>query len=332
MEIVTGLWRNTSAPVENQPARRDNLLTVTFPGFLSSRAVVAKYTGPDPVVILDHPHNHPPGTDPLPELFRTTATNAPRLVHNVLPLPDLDELDYTYAPWYSPLTWYNGLRTVVMKRVMGGDVMPISTNVPRLNNLGGSLDQAAALEVIKKGISAVEAHNNGVLSSGDGGCEQKLVLFGFSRGAATFLQASIKADPDVASKIDMVILEAPFDTLDGVINDSSAFPALTRALFRRAGSPSPPEAYELPATTHLSCPLLFITSDVDNRVPKKTTMRAIEAVRRLYPHLPVEHLELKKSMHSFMAIQDVEDRARYIDFMERMYDKYLPTTSRRTEG
>eukprot|EP00658_Telonema_sp_P-2_P076271 TRINITY_DN6649_c0_g1_i2.p1 TRINITY_DN6649_c0_g1~~TRINITY_DN6649_c0_g1_i2.p1 ORF type:complete len:101 (+),score=36.69 TRINITY_DN6649_c0_g1_i2:153-455(+) len=81
-----------------------------------------------------------------------------------------------------------------------------------------------------------------------------------------------------------------------------------RDRYQRRVRASPADAYNMPEETHLTCPLVFITSEVDKRVPKKTTMRAIEEVRRRYPTVPVEHLELRHSTHSSMAVQDVEDR------------------------
>eukprot|EP00758_Cryptobia_borreli_P000085 Tbor_TRINITY_DN10122_c0_g1::TRINITY_DN10122_c0_g1_i1::g.17261::m.17261 len=314
---ITGM---TTIPPPFQPSKRENIATIAFPGFLASRAQVSKYTGPDAVVILDR-------SDESKVYFSTTCALSTRLIHNVVPLPDVDEIQEGWR--WNPIYWPSMLHCVASRWYFRTPDRPISHTLWRKINLAGEKDQECCERDIRKSIQRLDEELQGdkEQNSVNKKKAKKIVLFGFSRGAATIMHTALKLPKDIAKRIDLVVLEAPFDSLQQVLNDSSISPSLVLSALRLVGTLSPEEAYNFPEVTHLRCPIAFITSDADTRVPKKTTLRCIDAVKaRYYPHsIPsIEHLELKYSRHPLMSLGHYEDRLNYIDFMQKLYDTYLP--------
>ena len=72
---------------ETQPALRDNIVSVFMPGFSAARAQASQYTGPDPVTVLDRHDNSR-------VLYRATSACAPRLLHNVIPQPEVHDIEH----------------------------------------------------------------------------------------------------------------------------------------------------------------------------------------------------------------------------------------------
>ena len=324
---TTDLLGRTCAEPSYLPPLRPHIATVVFPGFLASFGQACKYTGPDAVTVLDR-------EDRSKVIATVRCQFSPRVLHNVLPAPDVRENALGWS--FTPLGLFSCLKTAGTRWFFRMPDLPMVHSVASLNNMGGAHDQADCVARITDALAQIDAEaeaeeGSSVQSEEESNSttskkkkeKRKLVLFGFSRGAATVLHTALKLPEAIASRISLVVAEAPFDTFEGVMADSSWFPSVNRALFNAIARPSDPSAYDFPPSTHLRCPIAFITSEGDTRVPPKTTQRCIDAVRANYPHIAVEHLELRKARHPVMTYSNRPDMDAYIAFMEGLYDKYV---------
>eukprot|EP00744_Colponema_vietnamica_P016040 GILI01022483.1.p1 GENE.GILI01022483.1~~GILI01022483.1.p1 ORF type:complete len:313 (-),score=32.70 GILI01022483.1:105-1043(-) len=292
-----------------QPPLRPNLMTALYPGFFSTLGEASKYTGPDPIIIRG---------EEGAEVARVTCKHSPRLLHNVLPAKETFE---TKKGWsYNPLCWGTAAQLLVQRWYFRTPDVPVLHNSFFENNMGGFKDQADCTKRIEEAVKALLAANEQAASP-----RKHLVLFGYSRGATTMLYSALKLAPHLAQHISLVVLEAPFDTFEGVLKDSTWFPNASMTLFKSLCNYSGPEAYTMPNETHLRCPIAIITSDGDTRVPRSCSERCAAAISQRYPHLKVERLMLRTSPHPLLSIGNEADRGSYIAFMERLYATYCPT-------
>ena len=277
-----------------------------------------------------------------------TCAHSPRLLHNVVPFAEAFEVSQGPPPsLLSPLLWGTAAQLYIQRWFFRTPAAPrVLCNTIGLNNMGGYADQAACRARILEGIARLQ-HS---APDEEDGCSMRkhrkyLVLFGFSRGAATVLQTALKLPQEQAEWVSLVVLEAPFASLKSLLESSSWFPKATRHLFSSLCDDSGDAAYVFPPTTHLRCPIAVISSDGDTRVPPSCSEECVELLRRLYPQygggasegggrekdgrsggsvVPIERLRLRRSPHPLMPIGDAEDREAYIRFMEGLYDKYCP--------
>jgi hypothetical protein len=312
---------------------RPDIVTVGFPGFMSSRAQMAKYTGPDGVTVLDRTTEEP--------MFHTKCAVAPRILHNCLPLPEVEELVYDGFSLL-PHHWLTMLRTRVVGWIF--KLTPLPTSWMHLNkvNLGGRTDQEQCTADIERAVQHIrneaDRKQNEEVITEDGAdtadernaedksvqnSRKKLVLFGCSRGATTTLYASLKLPEHLAKHVALVIVEAPFDTMKNVFDGSMWFPRLGMALMKLFGRYEGEAPYAMPDTTHLRCPIAFVTARKDVRVPPALTYRLMEDVRSRFPHIPVHHLELQHSAHATMSVGHPDDQAAYVRFVDDLYDRYV---------
>jgi hypothetical protein len=314
------------------------ILTVAYPPFGAPRAHLAKYTGSQGVVVLASRSRAQRASVRAPEhslwmlqalerlgdgndgdiLYHATCDVGTLILPNMLPCREAVEIEsggsYCSNPFYWPMmamsrgaSWYLSLRGV-----------PPSYVKPRKINLAGYEDQNDCTRDIKRGASIVATEGKG----------RRLVLFGCSRGATTTCLAALKLSPDVAQHVGLVLLEAPFDNLESVVRESSWTPGIVMSLIKRFGKYDGDQgAYELPDMTHLRCPIAFVTSAVDTRVPESCTLRLMEAVRASFPHLQIHHLRLRHNNHDTMLIGHPEDRAAYVAFVETLYRQHITPVS-----
>ncbi|AYU82085.1 hypothetical protein CGC21_38055 [Leishmania donovani] len=280
-------------------------------------------------------------TDP-PVLYRATCRIAPRLLHGVLDSPEVAEV--RHRGWYrtlNPLHW--GLVVKELLACWWFSVRPFQWcySEPGRTNIAGMRDQAAFTREVRRGVrhmkvaTAAETHGDqaGVEareSTSMRSNKKHLVLFGLSRGATTCFYSAMKLSPEEAKHVSLVLVEAPFDTLDHVIDASCWIPRLMRWFVRSfadwRGTREEKLAYDFdPKEVHLRCPIAFVMSVKDKRVPNECTQALIDRVRReLVPHVipAVEVLVLQHSGHGTMAVGSKEDQGAYVAFVERLYDTY----------
>jgi dienelactone hydrolase len=296
------LFTRADRPPAQQPPLRDNLVTVFYPGFGSSRRQGSKYAGTEGVTVLSHEGDK--------VLFHCTTKFAPRILHNIVPLPEVPELHYGVS--LNPVHWITMAACKAKSAVFRYEGAPVSHMHLSKVNIGGLKDQQQCRNDIQRG--AMEAARS----------NKKLVVFGCSRGASTVLYTVLSLPPELAAAVALVIVEAPFDTCENVIKDSSYCPKLVMSMIRNLGDYSGNDAYKIPDVTHLKCPIAFVTSKVDTRVPPHLTINLMNELRQKHPQLTIEYLELQHSHHALMANGNAEDQQAYIAFVSRLYDKYVP--------
>eukprot|EP00796_Vickermania_ingenoplastis_P004468 gene4468-3263_t len=321
---MKGFIPMSSIDESNKPPLRENIITVTMPGVTSSRSQLARYAADEGVAVLQNERPKVNINSTMPNctilyrsIFRsgkrtrnaalfsvledveTDAKNqfyhahcriAPRILHNIFPSPEVEELSH-------------GI---------------FDSLVVRDNSYTLSMPVQRAVNVIQK------------LST-----KKHLVLFGCSRGATTCFYTSMKLPKELAMHVSLVIVEAPFDTLDHAIDTSCWFPSLMRWIFRNFCDFQGEEDAEAAYSYHrdevaLRCPIAFVMSLRDMRVPNVCTRALIESVTRdLVPHkIPaVEILVLKHSNHPTMAVGCREDQDAYVQFTKKdlkMLEKQQP--------
>lgn len=352
-------------PYESSPPRRPNIITVATPGITTSRTHISRYTGPDGVDVLKNACSWRPtetvagngdaaaesssllgdadrfvltaDEDP-PLLTHATCSVSPRLLHNVIASPEMDEFVYNRCS-LNPIHWVLMLKGCLVDLFFS--VRPINFSYSRvgMTNLAGERDQAACLREIRRAVRIIEGHKRTVATGTnkdsfqdmDSRCytperplRLHLVLFGFSRGATTTFYTAMKLPPELATYVSLVVVEAAFDTLHNVIESSCWFPSFVLWFFRTFCDYSGEDAYKYDRNQiHLRCPIAFVMSVKDTRVPNELTQRLIDNVKADCPQIPaVEVLQLKHSRHPLMAVGNREDQDAYVAFMEGLYDRY----------
>lgn len=276
-----------------------------------------------------------------PFLYRTVCRVAPRLLHNVVPSPEVTET--VYRRWYltvNPIHWALTLKDVMTSLLF--HVRPIQPRYCEIGatNLAGHGDQRAMQREVRRAVRHIQ-HNaaphcrQSQLEKNEGGCgpspkKKHLVMFGCSRGATTCFYTAMKLPVELAAYVSLVVVEAPFDTLEHVIRASSWWPTFNLRFFKAfcdyRGRADELAAFQFdPTQVHIRCPVAFVLSTKDSRVPNECTEALISRVRdTLVPLIipAVEVLVLKHSRHPCMAVGHKEDQDAYVRFMEGLYDKY----------
>lgn len=284
--------------------RRNNIVTVFFQGNGSSRAQGAKYCG-DAGITVSTPVTYT-------AVLCDSMPYRPTLIHNAYTYDELVDVSYAQSWW--PLhwaahalsafaLWWNGIEGAPSHHVL----------VSHLNVAGPSDVQQCMAAVRRCHADHADNKNNNLAN---------VVLFGTSRGAATAFVACTMLPPEELPAL--LVLEAPFDTVDHVLQESVwPFRWLQHAVLRLCTSfdSKQPSPLSRVADFPLHLPVAFVTSAADTRVPPECTQPLIDGLRAR-GHEHVHHLQLQHSSHCSMACQHAEDVAAYQEFLESMYDKY----------
>jgi len=280
--------------------REDSIVTLFFQGNMAARNQGAKYTGPNGIKVLYKPTN---------TVYTSRIPNAPLLFYNPYLYDELKEIVYG-MPW-NPLFFPNYLISFVIQwyfNIIGSPAHHV--DLFRLN-VGGPADVSQHQTALKNCI-----HDNP---------GKKIVLFGTSRGAATTFVSVSLLPPELRSKICLVVVEAPFDTVPNVLEKTAYVPAaLQLFLLTHLCQYSPSQLTPLDAADNfpLDIPIAFITSEVDSTVPYQCTKNVIRKLKNRN-HKNIHHLKLKKSGHSTMSLHNEEDVNNYKIFMNDLYEKYI---------
>ncbi len=283
---------------------KENIVTVFYQGNHASRHQAAIYAGKEglDIQVSDAVTDH------------ISIPSAPLILYNLFTYKELDSISYDYYS-LNPVHWaIKGVHG--LKHLYYGieGVTHLPHTYITVNDVGGAEDVRQCVAAIRACIKENP--------------EKQLVLFGCSRGAATVVTSLIFLEPFEQKQIKLVIAEAPFDTVESVVHAtyynrvfSSAIVAFGKnvALYK-SDQVSPLDAV-LNERFPLDVPIAFITSDIDNTVPKQNTMRLIDVLKKRN-HLKMHHLELKRSPHSSMPISDPEDKESYNLFVHKLYDMY----------
>ena len=289
---------NTPKYMRDPNKLRDNVVTFFFQGNNSSRSQATKYTGPESVRCRYN------GKD-----IEATSQISPRILHNVYTYDELDDLDY-YS--YNPI--FLGLKLAFhISNVQNGIDGP--THIPDITkwSVGGQDDVNHFLRNIKK---MIDEHP-----------DKKIVVFGCSRGASTTLIGLSLLGDEYLKKINLVIVEAPFNNLSDVLNSWKYLKFLADIqlhLLAKYARYSHEQLTPIEAVDDIptNIPIAFITSKIDETVPEKLSKKIIKKMRKM-GHEKIHHCSLDNSCHEKCSIDNLEDQKKYFDFVEELYQKYV---------
>ncbi|CAD2217746.1 hypothetical protein, conserved [Angomonas deanei] len=286
----------------------------------------------DPVQYVNESNKFDTGEASPPPLYRATCRVGVRLLHNLLPSPEVQEMVHLHR-WRqvwdllsNPIHLLLVIKEILTSLYFSVTPMQFCYSEPGRTNMGGVRDQQLYQREVRRAVHLIEQEVQ------EGKKKRHLVLFGVSRGAATCFYASMKLPPKLASYVSLVMVEAPFDSLQHVLETSSWMPNFLYWFFTNfcnyRGSAEELASYTFDVhNVHLRCPVAFVISLRDRRVPNENTQVLIDTVRNaLVPHVipAVEVLVLKHSRHPCMPVGHKEDQDAYAAFVERLYDTYCP--------
>lgn len=277
----------------------EHINTFFAQGMLSARSQASKYT-PEVVKVTS--------------LDGTTVTShfptACKILYNIIDYPEIPEISYddTNNIGYKMMKIMVKMRYLLWKN----DVFVDKFHHVQLSavNVAGEKDVAHHLLYLRKTIAEKKD-------------DTKLVVFGCSRGASVTLISVSLLTEEEQGRIALVIVEAPFDTVESVIRRRLWIPWILLKTLETAGSYSPDQLSPKEAvhTFPLTVPIAFITTKVDNIVPLACTQLLISSlVQRGHPNL--HHLELETAPHAFMPINNEKDSSMYTEFVDGLYEKY----------
>mmetsp|Transcript_10216 Transcript_10216/g.11742 ORF Transcript_10216/g.11742 Transcript_10216/m.11742 type:complete len:327 (+) Transcript_10216:68-1048(+) len=291
--------------MREESSRRHHIETFFFQGNGQARSQGALYTGPEGIKSLDRRGNE----------YQAHSGHAPRLLHNVFPYYELEDIEYLnmfsgYNPFHMLLLGINWCKLWYF-RIESTTYFNVLSNW----NVGGKDDVKQHSAGFKEMVQKVDS-------------DKRIVLFGPSRGAATTLISVSQMPRELLERIDLVIVEAPFDTVPSVLKKSVVVPVFAEIqlwLLEIIGKYDPNQVSPLDAVANfpLDIPVAFVTSRPDRRVPINNTKSLIEQLRDR-KHENVHHLMLEHSRHSSMAVEHHHDQKRYFEFVEMLYSKYCP--------
>jgi hypothetical protein len=281
---------------------RDAIVTVFCQGNQQGRSQAAKYAGPLGLHVKV-------GEDKYDHVRLPTS---PELLHNLYVWDELADIGYGFT--YNPLHWLLKAKQYATLWYYGIEGSSVPHNYWTELNVAGDEDVAQYVSAVRH---CVEDHPT-----------KKLVLFGTSRGASTVLIALSYLTEEERRHVGLAIVEGPFDSVESVLTASYgptiagnflyALPLLTKY---RAAQLSPLMAVSS-EDFPLDIPLAFILSQVDTTVPPQCTRALVERLEARH-HTALHTLELERSHHSMMSLQDEEDRARYERFVNGLYARYI---------
>lgn len=281
----------------------EEVVTVFAQGNHASRTQACKYAGPKGFDIRVTGGN-------VEHVFNP---DSPTLLHNIFTYGELNDLEYGAS--YNPVHWISKLVHLGVNNyynVYGTSCLP--HNLLSNDNIAGPEDVAQYVNAVRACIKENP--------------KKKIVLFGCSRGASVVLVALAKFTEVEIKHIHLAIVEAPFASVPSVISrtyPSCIVPWILSGLEKftsyTSRQLSPLEAVKS-ETFPLELPLLFVTSQVDTTVPPEETLELIRVLREERGHRELHHLELQKSHHCQMSLQDQDDVDMYLKKVQLLYRKY----------
>lgn len=281
----------------------EDVVTVFAQGNHASRTQACKYAGPKGFDIRVTNGN-------IEHVFNPES---PTLLHNIYTYGEFNDLEYGVS--YNPVHWLSKLVHLGVNNyynVYGTSCLP--HNLLTSDNIAGPEDVAQYVNAVRACIKENP--------------KKKVVLFGCSRGASIVLVALTKFTETDLSHIHLAIAEAPFATVPSVLSHTYPAPmvpwmlsALEKFTNYDSRQLSPLEAVKS-STFPLGLPLLFVTSKVDTTVPPEETQMLIDILRDERGHRELHHLELLKSHHCEMSLQDEDDVDLYLKKLKSLYRHY----------
>jgi hypothetical protein len=282
--------------LQKRNVKTDNVVTVYYQGMNSPQSQASYYAGKDGVV------------DENNILIKTIK--APLLAYNIFIGKEIPQVikgepntffEKTQQLIYSQLLKYRGtnapLYSVDMSKTDIGQKIDINDFYNRL-------------------VSAKFKYN-----------ESNIILWGVSRGSATIFSSVclMNKNNDDFSKVKLIVLEGIYDDLINCLKLRSWYPEqyfvglLTQHDFDKEDEYSP---ISLAEYFPKEIPIAIIYTDNDKSVPNTCTLNLINKLKEL-GHEKLHILNLHKSGHSAMSLDNDEDRIAYKTFIEDLYDMYL---------
>jgi len=244
--------------------------------------------------------------------YHAVVPGSPKILYNCFAYEELNDVGYGWS--------WNPIHLIMLPVSLAQryyyniyDDAPLHYIQLTQLNVGGSEDVLQHQNALRKAVE------KDVLERG-----RQLVLFGCSRGAATTFTSAATCSNDLIQHVRLVILEAPFDSLQNVVEKTSWFPSLTLPLLRNFTKYDDTQLSPLDAAEQfpLHVPVAFVTSELDDRVPRECTQHIVDRLRER-GHQHVHTLELRHSGHSVMPISNDEDQIAYLKFVNSLYEKYI---------
>ena len=280
----------------NNKNNRDNIITLFFQGNSSNRAQGSKYAGKYGISC---------------DGYKYVIKNSPLLLYNLYDYPELKEVKYydNFKDLLNPINLFYftiSYLKIKLNKLDGGRPFSIDLREVSVGGLNNVIEH-------KKAFNSILKNNNQ---------NKHIVLFGCSRGASTTL-LSLCLDKEMQKKISLVILEAPFDSLQTLSVYSPFYHLKLKFLSKISKYYTPNQISPIDVVYRLDnkITIAFITSKIDNVVPEYSTLRLIEELKS-NGNKNVHHLSLDNSSHNKMMFDDMDDIIKYNNFVENLYDKY----------
>ena len=152
---------------------------------------------------------------------------------------------------------------------------------------------------------------------------KKVILYGRSRGCATTLGLLIEMDREERQRVAAIILEAPYDTVEHVINTrwNRFVGFLVRRLLKWTSySVNGMSPLQQVSSIPSHVPILVIRSQKDERVPAPCTDALLKKMTEY--GLKTTVVELSNSTHSSFAHGSISDMVKYHDEVQKFYSSF----------
>ena len=290
--------------MQQQQQQQQQPVTVFFQGNQASRLQATKYCGKEGLDIYVTNNNIEHVYNPV----------APLLLYNLFLYAELSDIEYGFS--WNPIHWFQKLlhwARMWYFNVYGTSCVP-HNNWSQLN-IAGPRDVTQCANAIR---ACIKKHP-----------DERIVLFGTSRGAATVLITLANLTRYERSHIGLVVAEAPFASVPSVLHATMPLAPLTAPLLMwvltffgefRETQPSPLGTVNSEAFP-LDIPLVFVTSETDSTVPVNETQQLIDVLKKR-SHAALHHIELKRSHHSAMSLDNEADTRIYTEKLHDLYREY----------
>jgi hypothetical protein len=273
-----------------------DIVTIYAQGNMASRAQCAKYTSNG--ILING--------------AQVTIPNAPDLLFNPFIYPELDDIGY-YWSW-NPIHWFFQILSW-MKTFY-------------FNSYNETAYHVHLTEVNVAGKDDIRQHHNAIRSCVKKYPDKNIVLFGASRGASMTLVGISTLPEEERSRIKLVVLEAPFDSVPTVLKYrfGEVLGSLCLILLEKIGKYDPSFISPIDAIENfpLDIPVVFITSLGDRIVHHTLTQNLIDKLQNVRGHKKVHHLMLHNTSHTAMSLGKGVDQREYLNFMNSIYLNYFP--------
>ena len=176
--------------ISGRPHLRSNIKTIFYPGMSSSHWQSTKYAGPEGVETSFTLNNNSVS-------FKSYVPNAPRLLHNIIKYEEISEVKYGWNS--NPLYWPFYIKSIILRyyyNIFGACNYHID-----YSNI--SIAGHHAQKQLENRIDmAIEKYPN-----------DKIVIFGTSRGASTILRTVSELPKEKYDKISLVIFDLKIEDL-----------------------------------------------------------------------------------------------------------------------